>query len=106
MLGTHGTTKAEKIARSVSKATGVADVGEQVGAVKDEARRRTTAALNALSGRRPAPPLSMLLAATAAGLAIGWVAATALRRAMAARNATVEPVYGVAEVEEPIEPLR
>lgn len=130
MLGTHGRTRtAEKLAeqaweqllsaassasdtardtaRSVTKATsGLASgAGDQVSTVKDEARRRAAAALDALSGRRPATPWGLLIGAVAAGLAIGWVAASAVRRAAAAREAA-EPVYGVTEVEEPIEPLR
>jgi hypothetical protein len=124
MLGTNGRTgTAEKLAeqlmsaassagdtargtaKTVSKATsGLAtDAGGQVGAVADEARRRALAAVDALAGRRTATPWPWLFGAAALGLVVGWAAAAVTKRAMTREE---ETIYGVAEVEEPIEPLR
>lgn len=57
------------------------DAQERFGTATDEARRRATAALDALAGRRPSRPWALLLGAVAAGAVLGWVAAAAIGRA-------------------------
>jgi hypothetical protein len=59
----------------------VEDTQERFGSATDEARRRATAALDALAGRRPGRPWGLLLGAIAAGAVLGWVAAAAIGRA-------------------------
>jgi len=59
----------------------VEDTQDRVGSATGEARRRATAALDALAGRRPSQPWALLLAAIAAGAAVGWIAAAAVGRA-------------------------
>ncbi|SCL68290.1 hypothetical protein GA0070606_4756 [Micromonospora citrea] len=62
--------------------SGLADeAGDLVGSAADEARRRATLAFDALAGRRPALPWTLLVAAALAGAAIGWAAGTAARAA-------------------------
>lgn len=55
--------------------------GELVGSAADEARRRASLAFDALAGRRPALPWTLLIAAALAGAAIGWATGTAARAA-------------------------
>jgi hypothetical protein len=52
-----------------------------VGSAADEARRRAGLAFDALAGRRPALPWTLLIAAALAGAALGWAAGTAARAA-------------------------
>ncbi len=52
----------------------------RVGSATDEAIRRAAAAYDALAGHRPAKPWGLLVAALAAGAALGWVAAAAIAR--------------------------
>ena len=59
----------------------VEDTQDRVGSFTDEAMRRAGAALDAIAGRRPSQPWALLLAAVAAGAAIGWIAAAAVGRA-------------------------
>ncbi|MGS2615918.1 hypothetical protein ACVCAH_15550 [Micromonospora sp. LZ34] len=69
-------------ARSARRGSGLTDgAGELMGSAADEARRRATLAFDALAGRRPALPWSLLIAAALAGAAIGWAAGTAARAA-------------------------
>jgi ElaB/YqjD/DUF883 family membrane-anchored ribosome-binding protein len=56
------------------------DTQERFGTATDEARRRATAALDALAGRQPSRPWGLLLGAVAAGAILGWVAAAAIGR--------------------------
>lgn len=58
----------------------VGDTQDRVGTATDEAVRRAGAALDALTGRRPATPWTLLIAAVAGGVAIGWLAAAAVGR--------------------------
>ncbi|ADL48236.1 hypothetical protein AB0N38_17620 [Micromonospora aurantiaca] len=57
------------------------DATDLVGSAADEARRRASLAFDALAGRRPALPWTLLIAAALAGAAIGWAAGTAARAA-------------------------
>lgn len=52
-----------------------------VGSAAEEARRRASLAFDALAGRRPALPWTLLIAAALAGAALGWAAGTAARAA-------------------------
>ncbi|WP_089157959.1 hypothetical protein [Micromonospora sp. NBS 11-29] len=71
---------ATRVARRNS--SGLADdATDLVGSAADEARRRASLAFDALAGRRPALPWTLLIAATLAGAAIGWAAGTAARAA-------------------------
>jgi ElaB/YqjD/DUF883 family membrane-anchored ribosome-binding protein len=54
---------------------------DRVGSVTDQARRRASAALDALAGRRPPRPWALLAGVAAAGAALGWVLAAAVGRA-------------------------
>jgi ElaB/YqjD/DUF883 family membrane-anchored ribosome-binding protein len=54
---------------------------DRVGSVTDQARRRASAALDALAGRRPPQPWALLATVAAAGAALGWVLAAAVGRA-------------------------
>ncbi|MFE9692797.1 hypothetical protein [Micromonospora sp. NPDC005806] len=71
------------VARSARRnGSGLADdATDLVGTAADEARRRASLAVDALAGRRPALPWSMLIAAALAGAALGWAAGTAARAA-------------------------
>ncbi|SCL38211.1 hypothetical protein GA0070624_6136 [Micromonospora rhizosphaerae] len=70
-------------ARSARRSgSGLADEAtDLVGSAADEARRRATLAFDALAGRRPALPWTLLVSATLVGAAIGWAAGTAARAA-------------------------
>ncbi|MFG3578973.1 hypothetical protein [Micromonospora chersina] len=57
------------------------DATDLVGSAAEEARRRASLAFDALAGRRPALPWTLLIAAALAGAAIGWAAGTAARAA-------------------------
>ncbi|MFI7208166.1 hypothetical protein [Micromonospora aurantiaca (nom. illeg.)] len=64
------------------RSSGLADdATDLVGSAADEARRRASLAFDALAGRRPALPWTLLIAAALAGAAIGWAAGTAARAA-------------------------
>ncbi|GAA4567973.1 hypothetical protein GCM10023176_21450 [Micromonospora coerulea] len=52
-----------------------------VGSAAEEARRRATLAFDALAGRRPALPWTLLISAALVGAALGWAAGTAARAA-------------------------
>ncbi|WP_433386853.1 hypothetical protein [Micromonospora sp. KLBMP9576] len=57
------------------------DAGDLVGSAADQARRRATLAFDALAGRRPALPWTLLISAALVGAALGWAAGTAARAA-------------------------
>ncbi|MFY1637150.1 hypothetical protein ACN27F_28410 [Solwaraspora sp. WMMB335] len=59
-----------------------AHAGHRMGPMTDEARHRTMAALDALSGRRPRTPWAWIAGAAATGVALGWLAAAMARSAM------------------------
>lgn len=61
------------------------EAGDRVGAVRDEAWRRATAASAALAGRRPGLPWLWIIGAAGVGAALGWAAGSAAR-AMIARE--------------------
>jgi hypothetical protein len=96
MFGRSRTQKAQSVAEdawdalvssweSARDRTGdlMGDTQDRLGSVTDEARRRAGAALDALAGHRPGRPWGLLLAAVAAGAAVGWIAAAAMGRAPA-----------------------
>lgn len=56
----------------------------------DEAKYRATAALDALAGRRPGLPWTWIVGASVLGVAIGWAAGVAVRKAVAERTAEEE----------------
>ncbi|SCL16929.1 hypothetical protein GA0070616_1159 [Micromonospora nigra] len=70
-------------ARSARRSgSGIADdAGDLVGSAADEARRRAARAVDALAGRRPALPWTLLIGAALVGAAVGWAAGTAARAA-------------------------
>ncbi|WP_406042125.1 hypothetical protein OG799_01025 [Micromonospora sp. NBC_00898] len=57
------------------------DATDLVGSAAEEARRRATLAFDALAGRRPAPPWTLLISTALVGAALGWAAGTAARAA-------------------------
>jgi hypothetical protein len=60
------------------------DTSSRVSSAADEAWHRASRALDALGGKRTSPSWLWLIGAVAAGAAIGWAAATAGPRAIAA----------------------
>jgi len=60
------------------------DASSRVSSAADEAWHRANRALDALGGKRTTPSWLWLIGAVAAGAAIGWAAATAGPRAIAA----------------------
>ncbi|PZG08289.1 hypothetical protein C1I95_30130 [Micromonospora craterilacus] len=82
---------------------GLADgAGDLVGSAADEARHRATRAFDALAGRRPALPWTLLVGAALVGAAIGWAAGTAARAA-GSHDRAVEDIDFV-DVERPDSP--
>jgi len=63
-----------------------------VGGAADEARRRAGRAFDALAGRRPPIPWTLVVAAAALGAAIGWAAGSASRAAIARMGDSAERV--------------
>ncbi|NLU79055.1 hypothetical protein HCA58_11845 [Micromonospora sp. HNM0581] len=57
------------------------DAGNLVESAAEEARHRASRALDALAGRRPTLPWTLLIGAVLAGAAVGWAAGTAARAA-------------------------
>ncbi|RIV38011.1 hypothetical protein [Micromonospora radicis] len=83
--------------------TGLAgDAGELVGSAADEARHRASRAFDALAGRRPALPWTLLIGAALVGAAIGWAAGTAARAA-GSRDRAVDDIEFV-DVQRPDSP--
>ena len=79
------------------------DASDLVGSAAEEARRRATLAFDALAGRRPALPWTLLIAAALAGAAIGWAAGTAARAA-GGRSRELEEIEFV-DVDRPDSPV-
>lgn len=75
---------------------------ELVGSAADEARRRATLAFDALAGRRPALPWTLLISAALVGAAVGWAAGTAARAA--GRDRAVDEIEFV-DVDRPNSPV-
>ncbi|MBU8856406.1 MULTISPECIES: hypothetical protein [unclassified Micromonospora] len=78
------------------------DATDLVGTAAEEARRRAGLAFDALAGRRPALPWTLLIAAALAGAAIGWAAGTAARAA-GSRDRTADEIEFV-DVDRPNSP--
>ncbi|MFC4150503.1 hypothetical protein ACFO0M_29980 [Micromonospora mangrovi] len=84
--------------------SGLADEAtDLVGSAADEARRRATLAFDALAGRRPALPWTLLISAALVGAAIGWAAGTAARAA-GSRERAVDDIEFV-DVDRPNSPV-
>ncbi|MER7164684.1 hypothetical protein [Micromonospora sp. NPDC000207] len=88
--------------RSGSDLTG--DAGDLVGTATDEARKRAVAAFDALAGRRPALPWTLLIGAALVGAAVGWAASTAARAAIARADRPVDDIEFV-DVDRPNSPV-
>ncbi|MEV4483403.1 hypothetical protein AB0K04_25315 [Micromonospora coxensis] len=82
---------------------GLSDAGDLVGSAADEARRRATLAFDALAGRRPALPWTLLISAALVGAAIGWAAGTAARAAGSRDGRSVDDIEFV-DVDRPNSP--
>ncbi|MEU7934359.1 hypothetical protein [Micromonospora echinofusca] len=84
---------------------GLADeAGDLVGSAADEARRRATLAFDALAGRRPALPWTLLVGAALVGAAIGWAAGTAARAAGSRGDRAMDDIEFV-DVDRPNSPV-
>lgn len=84
--------------------SGLADgATDLVGSAAEEARRRATLAFDALAGRRPALPWTLLISAALVGAALGWAAGTAARAA-GSRDRTVDDIEFV-DVDRPNSPV-
>ncbi|MFC8619968.1 hypothetical protein ACFT9M_26640 [Micromonospora purpureochromogenes] len=91
-------------ARSVRGGTHLSDAGDLVGSAADEARRRATLAFDALAGRRPALPWTLLISAALVGAAIGWAAGTAARAAGSRDGRAIDDIEFV-DVDRPNSPV-
>ncbi|GGL98452.1 MULTISPECIES: hypothetical protein [Micromonospora] len=80
------------------------DAGDLVGTAADEARRRAVLAFDALAGRRPALPWTLLIGATLVGAAIGWAAASATRAALSRDDRAADDIEFV-DVDRPNSPV-
>ncbi|MEV5694465.1 hypothetical protein [Micromonospora globbae] len=78
--------------------------GELVGSAAEEARRRAVLAFDALAGRRPALPWTLLVGVALAGVAIGWAVGTAARAAGSREDHAVEDIEFV-DVDRPNSPV-
>ncbi|SBT45566.1 hypothetical protein [Micromonospora auratinigra] len=107
LLGAVGSAgdSVRDVARSARRnGSGLADdASDLVGSAADEARRRATLAFDALAGRRPALPWTLLIAAALAGAAVGWAAGTAARAA-GARSRDLDEIEFV-DVDRPDSPV-
>ncbi|TDB70893.1 MULTISPECIES: hypothetical protein [unclassified Micromonospora] len=90
-------------ATSVREGAHLSEAGDVVGSAADEARRRATLAFDALAGRRPALPWTLLISAALAGAAIGWAAGTAARAAGSRADRDVDDIEFV-DVDRPNSP--
>ncbi|NJP32912.1 hypothetical protein [Micromonospora thermarum] len=79
------------------------DASDLVGAAAEEARRRATLAFDALAGRRPALPWTLLISAALVGAAIGWAAGTAARAVGSHSDRSVDDIEFV-DVDRPNSP--
>ncbi|MCZ7427999.1 MULTISPECIES: hypothetical protein [unclassified Micromonospora] len=81
-VGSAGDSVRDATRTARRSSSGLADdATDLVGSAAEEARRRASLAFDALAGRRPALPWTLLIAAALAGAAIGWAAGTAARAA-------------------------
>jgi hypothetical protein len=80
------------------------DAGDLVGSAADEARRRATLAFEALAGRRPALPWTLLISAALVGAAVGWAAGTAARAAGSRDDRSADDIEFV-DVDRPNSPV-
>lgn len=78
--------------------------GDLVGSAAEEARRRAVLAFDALAGRRPALPWTLLVGAALAGAAIGWAAGTAARAIGSRGDRSVDEIEFV-DVDRPNAPV-
>ncbi|MFC0002882.1 hypothetical protein [Micromonospora siamensis] len=78
--------------------------GDLVGSAAEEARRRALLAFDALAGRRPALPWTLLISAALVGAAIGWAAGTAARAAGSQGDRQVDEIEFV-DVDRPNSPV-
>ncbi|MEV0807102.1 hypothetical protein [Micromonospora sp. NPDC050200] len=91
-------------ARSVRGGTNLSGAGDLVGSAADQARRRATLAVDALAGRRPALPWTLLISAALVGAAIGWAVGTAARAAGSRDGGVVDDIEFV-DVDRPNSPV-
>ncbi|MFI7212806.1 hypothetical protein [Micromonospora maritima] len=81
-VGSAGDSVRDATRSARRNSSGLADdATDLVGSAAEEARRRASLAFDALAGRRPALPWTLLIAAALAGAAVGWAAGTAARAA-------------------------
>ncbi|MBQ1051725.1 hypothetical protein KBX50_25085 [Micromonospora sp. C51] len=78
------------------------DAGDLVESAAEEARHRASRAFDALAGRRPALPWTLLIGAALVGAAVGWAAGTAARAA-GSRDRALEDIEFV-DVDRPDSP--
>ncbi|MEV0430787.1 hypothetical protein ACIBPB_10550 [Micromonospora sp. NPDC049836] len=103
-VGSAGDSVRDAARAARRNGTGLADdASDLVGSAAEEARRRATLAFDALAGRRPALPWTLLIAAALAGAAIGWAAGTAARAA-GGRSRELEEIEFV-DVDRPDSPV-
>lgn len=77
--------------------------GDLVGSAADEARRRASLAFDALAGRQPALPWTLLIGAALVGAAVGWAVGSAARAAGSRDDSAVDDVEFV-DVDRPNSP--
>ncbi|MGC4808521.1 hypothetical protein [Micromonospora sp. DT233] len=80
------------------------DAGDLVGSAAEEARRRAVLAFDALAGRRPALPWTLLIGAALVGAAVGWAAGSAARAAVARGESGTDDIEFV-DVDRPDSPV-
>ncbi|MEU8181619.1 hypothetical protein AB0B85_10745 [Micromonospora sp. NPDC049044] len=92
-------------ARSARRNSGdLADgAGDLVGSAAEEARRRASLAFDALAGRQPALPWTLLIGAALVGVAVGWAVGSAARAAGSRDDRAVDDVEFV-DVDRPNSP--
>ncbi|MEU6023594.1 hypothetical protein [Micromonospora sp. NPDC047134] len=102
-MNTAGDTLRDTTRSARHTSMGLADdAGDLVGSAAEEARRRATRAFDALAGRSPALPWTLLIGAALVGAAIGWAAGTAARAA-GSQDRSVDDIEFV-DVERPDSP--
>ncbi|MDG4805541.1 hypothetical protein O7634_02055 [Micromonospora sp. WMMD1120] len=77
--------------------------GDLVGSAAEEARRRAALAFDALAGRQPALPWTLLIGAALVGAAVGWAVGSAARAAGSRDDRSVDDVEFV-DVDRPNSP--
>ncbi|MFY1617029.1 hypothetical protein [Micromonospora sp. WMMD736] len=78
--------------------------GDLVGSAAEEARRRASRAFDALAGRQPALPWTLLIGAALVGAAVGWAVGSAARAAGSRDDRAVHDVEFV-DVDRPNSPV-